>query len=378
MKKLPILLIILSAALCAAKDYDRIFLPQRSFCSSAMKGLGDAGIAFPLDISGGMINPALAYSYRKSVQDVHGSVFSSYGRDSTFDNHIMPLGASYSTSEGAMAFYYRLLKDKGEMRQNEFVFNISGQLSGNSETQGAVDLGVNLRLENFKWGDRPLGSLPQRVLFRDSTGEWSGDSVNRWSEDSERGSVMERRLLLDIGFFQENVWPNIDFGLTMRNLLGYVWSAENPDTAFSERIVSPESADEDTALVRTYYYKSGVDKSRGWTSGKYRGLAAGIVYHLPLGQNFKLSFPIDFEFIGLFDKKIKNRAIFRGGIQGKISQNFYLRVGYSRAPEFLLTGINGFKNINVFTGGGGIAIAPVKLDFYVSNLSFGTTLNFDY
>jgi len=377
LNRLSIITLILCSFLSTAKEYDRLFLPQRSFTSSAMKGLGDAGIAFPLDISSGMVNPALVYSYRRSVQEDHGSAFLSYGRDSTFNHHILPLGASYSTSEGALGFFYRLLMNKGELWQQEFILNISGQISPNSENQGPVDFGLNLRFENMKWGDRPLGDLPEKVLFRDSSGNWSGDSISKWSTDNGEGLVRDRRLLLDIGFFQENVWPNIDFGLTMRNLLGYVWSSENPDTSFSDRKITIEEG-EDTALVRTYFYQDKTGKTRGWTKGKYRGLALGMVYHLDLGGNLRLSFPLDFEFIGLFDKKIKNRAVFRGGIQGRISQNFYLRVGYSRAPEFLLTGINGFKNINVFTGGGGVYIAPLKLDFYISEESFGTTLDFDF
>jgi hypothetical protein len=95
----------------------------------------------------------------------------------------------------------------------------------------------------MKWGDRPLGDLPEKVLFRDSSGNWSGDSISKWSTDNGEGLVRDRRLLLDIGFFQENVWPNIDFGLTMRNLLGYVWSSENPDTSFSDRKITIEEGE---------------------------------------------------------------------------------------------------------------------------------------
>ena len=111
--------------------------------------------------------------------------------------------------------------NKGELWQQEFVLNISGQISPNSENQGPVDLGLNLRFESMKWGDRPLGDLPEKVLFRDSSGNWSGDSINYPPTDHSEGYLRERRLLLDIGFYQENVWPNIDFGLTMRLLAMY-------------------------------------------------------------------------------------------------------------------------------------------------------------
>ena len=373
------LIIIISVFTFSVKsaEVDRILLPQRSFCSSAFRSLGDAGIALPVDISGAMINPALLYSYRRSIEDVHGSVMVGYGRDSVYDRHILPAGVSYSTAEGSMGFFYRFLQNSSEMKQNEMTLNISGQLAGTSDEQGAVDFGLNIRFENFDWPERPLEGLPSNMITRDSSGHLTVDTIG-YSE-KYTGNISENRLLFDIGFFQANVWPNTDFGLTLRNLFGYTWTKENPVIGYTDHDTVPDSTKTDSVVVRSYYYKDKTSKSKSWTDGKYRTLAAGIVYRIEMaGGNLVLSLPLDIEVLGLFDKNTKTRLTVHGGIQAKISQRFNLRIGYSRAPGPIKTGLKEIKNLNVFTGGAGISIAPVTLDFYISDQAFGATAGFDY
>lgn len=380
MLKRKLALILISCILIVqSAELDRIFTPQRSFYSSAFKSLGDAGIALPLDISGGLLNPALVFSYRKQIQEVHGSISAGYGRDSIYNRHIMPVGVSYANAEGAIAGFYRLLMNDRELVQHEIAFNISGQMFQNAEQQGPVDFGMNIRYEKMDWKKRPLGALPITRYSSDSLGGWNFPTIIDTNDTSVLGEISENRVLMDIGFYQSDVWPHVDFGLTMRNLLGYVWTREKPDTGHIDSVSWLDSTQSDSVMTRTSVYKDKMQKSGEWISGRHRTLAAGIVYRVEMaGGNLRLSLPLDIEILGLFDKKVKNRFMFRGGIQAGVSQHFFARFGYSRAPGPIEAAHKELKNINIFTGGAGIAIAPVTLDFYVSKDTFGTTASFNY
>jgi hypothetical protein len=69
-------------------------------------------------------------------------------------------------------------------------------------------------------------SRVQHFLAADS-GRWILEKEYESSRSDQDYSIRDKRALLDIGFFQPHIFENMDFGLVIRNLLGYVWSYGN-------------------------------------------------------------------------------------------------------------------------------------------------------
>jgi len=345
-------------------ELDPLLIADHSMYSASVKALGDAGIAYPNDILCGLQNPALIYSFFEQGKASNASIAAGYGRDSLFDNSIIPAGVAFKNKSGAMGFFYRGLFAEQSKMQNEAILNFSGMLSGSSvdgkgnTEMGQVDFGVNIRYEWFVWKKRPLGGIDLLELI-------------------DNGVLRQKRLLLDIGLYQSNVSNNLDFAMTMQNLLGYIWTEENPVVRDSTVVTYLTSGDSVISHV-PYYYRADVT-SKGWIKNEYKALTFGIVYHINPGSvSWVVDLPIDFEMLGLFNKKVKNQYIFKGGIAATIQNHFSFRLGYSRTPGPIRSGWKEIKGMNVFTGGAGISIDPVTLDLYLSDEVFGTSVSCDF
>lgn len=261
------------------------------------------------------------------------------------------------------------------MKQHELTVNMAGQILSKSDQQGAVDFGVNFRFEKMTWSKRPS---EMKYFFADDSGLWKEDikAAENISTDLS-GSVRDKRFLFDIGFFQPQIFENIDFGLTMRNLIGYVWTYGNTEIVYRDTL--KDSSGLDSAIIERVSFTGSKKASQYWTKGVNRTLSAGIVYHAPLGNSkLILNFPIDFEILGLFDKGVKNHYLFKGGIEAEVGEHIDLRFGYSRSPGRLKSTWEEVKNMNVFTCGAGLKISPFSADFYITQDAFGVTTSIDY
>ncbi len=357
----------------AAKEVDLIFTPQRSFYSAAQKAMGDAGIAMSSGITAGLLNPSLVNIYRKDMKETHGSVTAGFGRDSLYNKLMLPLGVSYSADDGTAGLFYRYLLSDDELSHHEFTFNLSGLLFPASEDQGAVDFGLNIRIETMKWKNRELEPLYVVTRYIDTASNKKGDTIALSAPDMLKGELSQTNCILDLGFFQPEILPGVDFGLTLRNLAGFTWRKERPFIYTSRDTMN------DSIAIDSLLYSNQKQKEKQWIHKKYKTLSAGIVYHAAIKPNsFTLSIPLDLEIFGLFDKKMKNRFVFKGGIEAVVAGHFALRLGYSRSPGIIIKDFTNIKNLNFFTGGGGVRIDPMTFDFYVSHNVFGTTLTFDY
>jgi hypothetical protein len=225
------------------------------------------------------------------------------------------------------------------------------------------------------WKQRP----PKTVfLSQEPVDTWITEKIVNNATPGFNSRTDNNRLILDIGFYQKDVWQNTDFGLTLRNLIGYTWTKEHSDYIFGTDTLK-NSSGIDSLIIENYHYIAEDHKNKGWISGKYKIIAAGLVYHTELANgSFKLSFPMDIEILGLFDKNMKNRFVFKGGVQAGIGQFLYARIGYARQPGPIQSRFAELKNANVFTGGAGVAISRFKLDFFMSKNSFGTSAAFEY
>lgn len=372
MKNLFLFILTLTTAIAA--DSDRITLVQNRFYGASIKSLADAGIAFPSEVFSGLLNPALTFSHHQTIPQSHGTMAVGYGRDSIFSRHMLPVGFSYSNDEGSLGLFYRFMKGKNEILQQEMTLNIASQVFAKSDDQGAVDFGVNLRFEKMVWEN-----LPSRVEYFQA--DDSGSFTNVFSSDTHQllndYSIRDKRALLDIGFYQPHILENIDFGFVIRNLVGYVWTYGNPDTVFYDTLT--DSHGTDSVLIKTYSYTDKKRAYRGWTKGIDRSLTIGLVYHAAMSDNrIQLNFPVDLEIRGLFNRHIKNRYTFRGGVEADIARHVMLRFGYARAPGRLRSSWEEIRNINVFTGGAGLKFSSLSFDFYVSEHTFGISGSFNY
>ncbi|MBN1306944.1 MAG: hypothetical protein JXA18_03440 [Chitinispirillaceae bacterium] len=362
-------------AVAAGLDYT--FMTQRSFSSAQLSGLGDAGIALPGDIGTGMRNPALLYAFLKNSR---GAVSAGYGRDSLFNRHIIPCALGYASGNGALGGYYRYQSGEGPLSQHEAAFNLSGVLFGNRDVQGEVDFGVSVR---YGWMSATSSNevfLRRKLFLIDSAGKEVYQSTIDSSDTTYRRKTAAKRFIADIGFYQPNFIEHLDFALVLSNILGYSWEKERPipaatGTTEGDSVIGTETV---MTVERSYSLIDEESSSRGWLSGRYRTLIFGIVYRVEPAATLQLSFPVDLELLGLFDRKVENRFVFRGGIAAMINTLFIVRLGYARQPKTILEGITSFKNVNVFTGGAGVFISGVSFDVTLSQQSFGMTAGYRF
>jgi hypothetical protein len=362
-------------SISAGQDIDLVFRPQQNFTSARLKALGDAGVAYSGDISMGQNNPALLFSSCKDQEN--GMIVVGYGRDSLFNRHIMPLSFAHTNAEGAIGGFYRFQSGDCGLVQHEFTANFSGQLFDKADVQGAVDFGINVRYEIMK--DKRHESRPLTV--ERYTVDRNGTSTYRSTIDTVsgeyNGNAGIRRCIADIGFYQPDIMDRLDFGLVIRNLIGYQWKKQNPYVVAADSVVGDTIVTGDTLTVinRNHSFRYETKKGKAWLPGRYRTLTIGVLYRSVNGP-IQLLFPVDIEIMGLFDGKIKNSFVFRGGVAAQVNDAFTIRLGYARKPKTIIEGVNLIKNVNVFTGGAGLIVAQVAFDCYFSQDAFGVTAGF--
>ncbi|MBN1760237.1 MAG: hypothetical protein JW863_18055 [Chitinispirillaceae bacterium] len=371
-----ILTAVILIATVTAQSPDYTFMTQRSFTSSLLKSLGDAGTALAGDISMGLYNPSLFYS---SLKNGRGAVAAGYGRDSLFNRHIMPVAFGYTSGKGAMGGYYRFLGGD-KVHQNEMTVNFSGVLFENADVQGAVDMGINFRFEKMVLDIDDIREMPVERYRIDTAGNVHRIGTVDSTPEERSGRAEVKRFALDMGFFQPNFLEHLDFGLVLRNLLGYTWHRESPRMISSDSTIADSVSGTDTVarFDRHYRFIDEEGYTRSWFPGRYRSLLLGVVYRLEPSASISLFFPVDMELMGLFDRKVKTAFVFRGGASVLINRMVALRVGYAREPKTILEGLTSFKNAHVFTGGAGIFVSSVSLDFFLSQKSFGFTAGYRF
>ena len=373
---LPVVTCVIAYA-AGAQPLDYTFMAQRSFTSSLLKSLGDAGSALAGDISMGLYNPSLFYS---SMKNGRGAVTAGYGRDSLFSRSIIPVAAGYANGKGATGVFYRYQSGENALRQNEMTLNFSGVLFENTDVQGSVDCGVNFRVEQMKLDMRDTLRIPVNRYRIDTAGNEVFLGPAGEADAPRAGSAEYKRFIVDIGFYQPDFIDHLDFGLVMRNLLGYTWTRESFRKVATDSAIADSIAGDDTIARFDRYYTFSDEKQypKGWLKGRYRTLLFGVVYRVEPSATIGLFFPVDIELLGLFDKKVKNSFVFRGGAGLVFNQMITLRLGYAREPKTIIEGLTTFKNTHVFTGGAGILVSSVSLDFYLSQQMFGFTAGYRF
>lgn len=360
------------------EDINRFFTSQRSFYSAEVSAFAGAGSAIPSGINDGLLNPALVYSYENEMQKGHGSFSIGYGRDSIFGQHVVPIGISYAAGGQAVGLFYRYLQGRDGQTDNEVTLNLSGGLFKQVDQQGPVNFGINMRADRIVW---PLHYQPQLPIM-----QWSVDTALTHTtaaskqvglSDSLNGEIYENQLLFDIGFFQKEISPHLDFALVCKNVLGYRWTHESPTV--QNDIIYKDTVKDTIHIRDSSYYTPDYHTTLDWISSAYRTVVIGLSYKVSFpASQIELLFPLDAELFGLFEKGMKQTVSFQCGMQLKLRENYLIRIGYAHAPGYIPTKFTNIKNTDLVTAGARMSIAPVNLDLFVNKDGWGVTTAVDY
>jgi hypothetical protein len=199
----------------------------------------------------------------------------------------------------------------------------------------------------------------------------------RYAPDSPFRYLKERRLLFDIGFYQDNILEGLDFGLVFHDLMAYAWRQDKPtvrhvDSTYDDTAFMGDSIP-DSTIDSTYYVNRWNDRN-GKNGRIYKRLTVGFAYHAPLMQNkVMMIIPFDLEFIGLFDKKIDMKLGLHTGIEGWFNDKLCLRFGYAFAPHYISgkPGTITLNNDHLFSGGASVRFDKVQFDIYILKQDWG-------
>ncbi len=350
---------------------DLVFHGGRMMGDVRVGGMATSGSGLASGAFSVWSNPALVDAYCRE-QKLSGLVSGlSYAHSgSLYDGHVVSGGAGYHGEEkGTIVNMYRYLQGNGEPQTDyQSVITYAGQMFDRGERQGPVNYGVNIRYEQANWKTTGLPTLYSGWLPPDST-EWQTyDSVA-----APPGSLLERRLMLDLGFFQSNILTNLDLGLVFHNLFGYVWREIRPTA-----VQTVSYHDVDTADTVTWTYRGDYRTENGWTDSWHRRMTVGLAFHSNvLPGRLAVRVPLDVEFVGLFERERETHVMFRCGAEVELKEILILRGGYGREPDLVEYGRNP-KNEHVYGGGLGVRWRGLHVDAFLTNREWGFGASFDY
>jgi hypothetical protein len=293
------------------------------------RSLGGAGSAIPYSDFQGFINPALTYTGNGGRAFGGGTLAMGYGWDRVFDKVILPFGMVFIDNNGAMGVYYSYLNGE-RSTVHDAMLNFSWEMFKQAVKPGPVDGGLNIRYEQSKWRHKVLDT------------EIEDEAVERII------NVNGQNILFDLGFYQQQIIPGIDFSFVFTNLAGYRWN--NID---------------------------GENKASGWFGWRHCAMTAGILYSFPM-WGAAVRIPFDVEMTGIFTKSTPNSYIMRTGLEVQIAKMYSVRFGYARSPDNFADLMADFDYRNLFYGGIGINMRPVKFDFFIGDDEFGATATYFY
>lgn len=369
----------------SAAEIDPQFTTQRHSSNPRYAGLSNTGVAIPDAVTGIVLNPCLVHTWHFN-NETRYSAAATFDRDSIFDRYIIGTGASYYINDKTtLGTLYRSLKNSDDRYQNEVVVCVAGRLFDKTFNQGAVNLGFNFRFESVNWKSG-LDSLPIVQKMFDDSGTLIPEStatIGKYTSSFNGHFDKDKRLLFDLGFYQDNIFPGMDFGLAFHNLLGFTWLSDKPDikhkadTTFDTTV--PDTLPQ--SLIDTSYHVAQWKESKGRNKKVYKRMTVGLAYHTNIIQNkVTILIPFDLEFIGLFDKKQKIKIGLHTGLEVWLTENIGLRFGYAYSPNYIsgAPGAISLNNENIFSGGAGARLEHVSFDIYIQgqNWGIGSTVAF--
>jgi hypothetical protein len=366
--------VAVAAAFCQPGVPDLLFHGGRFMGDIRAAGMAGSGCALPSGPLSVYANPSLVHSYAKGL-GLRGllSAFSYEQQGPLYDGHVVTTSAGYyAEKKGTVVNMYRYLHGNDD-EQTDYQTSVvyANQLFESGDRQGAVDIGIAMRYEQSNWNTY---GLPARYRY---TYEYDTLPARRVPTPLDTsmvspGSILEKRLLFDLGFFQPHITPNLDFALVLHNLFGYAWNETRP---WVEPVDVVDSTGLDTAGER---YVDEYVTDNGWIDGWYRRMTLGVLFYSDIVKNrFMVRVPLELEFIGLFQRGHVTHTMFRCGVEIEFRSMVLLRVGYGREPELLEKGADP-ENRNVFTGGVGFHYRGLAVESCFGTDLWGLGVSFCY
>jgi hypothetical protein len=360
-------------------DPDRIFTPRQMYRSASSKGCAGAGIALPWNAAGALLNPALLYSCRNGNAPFSRSAYAGYGRDSLFDNVLLPLGLTCFRRRDAIAAQGRFASSGFGLAEYDASATYCRRVWTRGSRRGALDAGVNIRYEYTPWETRGLDTLYFFRSWRDALGKrLRPDEKSGFEPPPEAGKFRENRVFFDLGIFKPEIASHLDCGVTLENLLAFRWGRERP--VVTGRVDTAGESGDTTILVTTRSYRMEYESYSGWIPLRYTVLSLG--WNLRIGNpagRFSLCIPVDIKTYGLFDRAMKETYAIHCGVQVHVMRDIFLRVGYERAPQLVHEGWENLPVENNVSFGASLLPAglPVVVDLYVTHNEWGMAVSTD-
>ena len=366
------LLLLTSLTSWVFSEVNHQMTQQRHLMDQRYAGLSNTGVAIPDPVSSATMNPSLVHHFHINSK-TKVSISAGFDRDSIFNKMILTGGASYFINERTtIAAQYRNLMQSKNKLTNEAVLTVAGTLfdKGEDDNQGGVDVGMNMRYLQTKWNENyadPLNIMQKitdsnKVVISDNvSGAYSPSGFNKTDKD-------EYRLLFDVGFFQDNIVNNLDLGIVFYNLFGFQWDAKTPTVSDSSKYSIGDTTEIANDTITDSLYYTGWQRSNGKNHKSYKRMTIGLAYHLPvIEKKLDLLIPMDFEWIGMFNKKEDTEFLFHMGLEVWVLRGIIgIRGGYSSAPSYVRGEPQDFDidKTNILTAGASIRIKMFGIDGY--------------
>ncbi len=348
------------------------FTTNRHLSNTRFNGLSNTGVAIPEAVSSILVNPSLIHNWHWLNKSKYSAVMS-YERDSVFSRYIIGTGASWQINDvTTVGTLYRNMKNSDDNIQNDIIVCVAGRMFDKKFDQGAVNLGMNIRFENLDWKTREIDSLEVIQHFY-SPKDTTHTTTKYMPVNYTSKMIKERRLLFDLGFFQDNIFKGLDFGLTFHNLFAYVWRSEDLTEKDTTWQTNDTTAYIDSVKDSSYYVNEWNDDNDR-NNKVYKRMTVGISYHTNIIQNkIMLLLPFDLEFIGLFDRKQDIKLGLHTGLEGWLNDKICLRFGFAYSPNYISgkPGSLTIKNDKIFSGGAGVRFDRISFDVYIQKQDWG-------
>ena len=370
----------------AAPVVDVQSLTQRRYPNMRQQALSGSGIALAEPISGTFLNPALIHTWHWNTSSVYG-MEGIYENDSLFSSLIASIGMSwYIDKKSTIGVVYRTLQNPHINNEHDITLSLSGRLFDQSIDQGAVNMGANIRFESLSWSLIRLDSLHISTIVFDAAGNQIQDSTSTKKYlplYSQNQRLYEKRLLADIGFYQDRVIEHIDFGLTFHNIFGYIWAKQQPRVAtIHDTLWNTNTIKKIKKITDSSYYDSAFFISNKTNNSFYKRMTIGIAWNLfPSGVPITGKLPFDLEFFRLFEKNRKTLIGIHTGIEVWLyDQRIALRFGYAHAPAYvyILNQSYTIQNTSAFSGGMSTSFERVSVSASWQKNSWGLAMTWRF
>jgi hypothetical protein len=293
------------------------------------------------------------------------------GRSVLSDDHLLAAAMQYrfgGAATSGITFSRGVMRRPSVHTVQRGRINTAARFFPHTISRGPIDAGLQCRMAHFTRHSPAAESL-WSVSFTEDGPDTVWHAV---MQDSVQ--VRHTQIGVDIGIFQREIAPHVDFGFTITNLVGYTWHGRDPRLRHTDGL---HTSGGDTILTDTLRYARGDTVYTGWVSGQYRSVTGGVCLRKQVQTGsvpLEFELPVDVTATGLFTREHIPRFFFRAGVQAMLHRTFFVRMGYAYAPVRLDYRSYSTRNHTLaehaLSGGLGMMLDAVGMDVYVGKKTF--------